>query len=65
MNYTILMYSATTSETVLTKQDSALDSSYLSMILREDSFVCHVTGAQKHNVLCFVVDHKMFAEFCI
>ena len=36
------------------------------MILRRDLFVCHVTGAQKHNILCFSVvrpikkDPRMF-----
>ena len=28
---------------------------YFKIPLRGDLFLCHVTGAQKHNLLCFAV----------
>ena len=35
-----------------------------SNVIRGDLFVCHVTGTQKHNLLCFAVGRLIRKYVC-
>ena len=45
--------------------DGARGNGSLDNILRGDLFVCHVTGAQKYNLLCFSVGRLIKKDGCM